>query len=116
MDLQVVEIVLARARGYCEVCGLPAQDSMAFHHRKLKSREPRKEFRDVPSNLIWVHHECHNLGTNSIHFRVAYATAKGWIVPSWAKPEEYPCLRPDGVFAYLEIDGSITLLPKQEGA
>ena len=116
IDPKVVEIVLARAQGYCEACGLSAQESMAFHHRKLKSREPRKHLRDSPSNLLWVHHSCHNLGTDSIHLKVSDASIKGWIVPSWAKPEEYPCLRPNGVLALLENDGSITLLPKQEGA
>lgn len=89
---------------------------MALHHRKLKSREPRKHLRDSPANLLWVHHSCHNLGTNSIHSKVADASAKGWIVPSWAKPEEYPCQLADGHLALLLNDGSITLLPKQEGA
>ena len=112
MDSGIVEIVMDRAGGYCETCGLPAHESMALHHRKLKSREPRKHLRDSPANLLWVHHSCHNLGTDSIHLKVADASARGWIVPSWAKPEEYPCQRADGGFAYLGNDGSITLLPK----
>jgi len=85
MDKQVAEIVLARAKGYCEACGLPGDD-FALHHRKLKSRGGKDEV----ANLIAVHHKCHNLGTFSIHLNPEKATMKGWMVPSWAEPAEYP--------------------------
>ena len=37
MNKEIVETVLLRANGYCEVCGLVLTD-YALHHRKLKSR------------------------------------------------------------------------------
>jgi len=64
VDKKVVAIVEERAGGYCEVCGLPAQPSMALHHRKLRSRGGK----DTASNLIRVHHGCHNLKTSSIRY------------------------------------------------
>jgi hypothetical protein len=48
VDKKVVEIVEQRAGNYCEACGGLAQESMALHHRKLKSRGGK----DTPANLI----------------------------------------------------------------
>ena len=42
MDKKIAETVLARAKGYCEACGLPGDD-FALHHRKLKSRGGKDE-------------------------------------------------------------------------
>ena len=83
---EIVQLVEERAGHYCETCGKPALESMALHHRKLKSRGGKDEV----ANLIAVHHKCHNLGTNSIHLNPERATVKGWMVPSWANPAEYP--------------------------
>ena len=85
MDKDVAEKVLERAQGYCEVCGLPG-DNFALHHRKLRSQGGKDEV----ANLIAVHHKCHNMGTHSIHLKPMVAKVKGWIVPSWANPIEYP--------------------------
>jgi hypothetical protein len=100
----LVALVIQRAGGYCETCGRPAAESMALHHRKLKSRGGK----DSASNLIYVHHECHNLGTESIHLRPAYAADKGWMVSSWADPENTPMHLPDGRIVLLQNDGKIT--------
>ena len=99
---EIVELVQTRAGNYCETCGRPALDSMALHHRKLKSRGGK----DSASNLIRVHHECHNLGTQSIHANPSMATDKGWMVSSWANPETEPMLCPDGSWVLLKDDGS----------
>lgn len=103
---EIVELVIQRAGGYCEKCGRPASESMALHHRKLKSRGGK----DSVSNLIWVHHECHNLGTDSIHLKPAYAADKGWMVGSWDEPETAPMHLPDGRIVLLQNDGKITNL------
>lgn len=102
----IVDLVIQRAGGYCETCGRPASESMALHHRKLKSRGGK----DSVSNLIWVHHECHNLGTNSIHLKPMYATYKGWMVSSWGESETTPMHLPDGRIVLLQNDGKITEL------
>ena len=111
MKAQIAEAVIERAGGYCETCGGSAQVSMALHHRKLKSRGGK----DSVSNLIWVHHSCHNLGTDSIHLKPALAQSKGWIVPSWADPEKYPFLKPNNSLVLLREDGTMTSITEQEG-
>ena len=107
MDKKIVQIVQERANGYCEVCGGVAQEA-ALHHRKLRSRGGKDEV----CNLIWVHHKCHNLGTDSIHLNPEWAEDKGYMVPSWRAPHEMPMLYPDGYFVLLENDGSIRKLGK----
>ena len=79
---------------------------MALHHRKLRSRGGK----DEPENLLYIHHECHNLGTNSVHNRVALATEKGWIVSSWADPKEVPVVLHGGRIVILQSDGSYAIL------
>ena len=103
MDRKIVALVEARAGNYCETCGGLALSSMALHHRKLKSRGGK----DSASNLIRVHHECHNLGTSSIHANPSMATDKGWMVSSWSDSETEPFLKPDGEWVILKNDGSI---------
>lgn len=103
---EIVNKVIERASGYCEKCGKPAAESMALHHRKLKSRGGQ----DSVANLIWVHHECHNLGTNSIHANPSYSTDKGWMVGSWQEPSECPFVKPDGTIILLHEDGNTSVL------
>lgn len=79
---------------------------MALHHRKLKSRGGQ----DTASNLLYLHHECHNTGTHGVHNKVAWATANGFIVHSWAEPTEVPVLRPDGSLVILLDDGGIAVI------
>ena len=106
MDKAIVKIVTQRATFYCEVCGQVASESMALHHRKLKSRGGK----DTPANLIRVHHKCHNLGSDSIHANPAISEDRGHMVSSWKKPEETPFLRPDGSWVLLDNEGSIKVL------
>jgi hypothetical protein len=108
VNKEVVELVKERAKGYCEVCGKPEQASMAFHHRKLRSRGGE----DTVSNLIRICHKCHNLGTKSIHMNPMDAESKGWMVGSWQKPDEVPFLRADGKRVLLLNDGSIIELER----
>ena len=105
----IVNLVIQRAGGYCEKCGRPASESMALHHRKLKSRGGK----DSVSNLIHVHHGCHNLDTDSIHSNPGYSSEKGWMVASWADPTDSPMVLPDGRLVILGEDGKIT--PIKEG-
>lgn len=110
ISAKVVEIVQERANGYCETCGGSAQLSMALHHRKLRSRGGGH----TVSNLISVHHGCHNLNTDSIHLSPGNAQNKGWIVASWQEPEETPFAKPDGSHVLLHQDGSITIVEAQD--
>lgn len=104
MNSGIIEAVKLRAGDYCEVCGKAALASMAMHHRKLKSRGGK----DSISNVIRIHHKCHNLGNKSIHMNPTDAESKGWMVSSWQEPCETPFKRPDGSMVLLNEDGTIT--------
>jgi hypothetical protein len=106
MKQDIVEKVITRANGYCETCGGRAEETMALHHRKLKSRGGKDEV----ANLIWIHHGCHNLNTDSIHLNPAKAEQKGWMVGSWQDPEESPMVYADGTTVLLKQDGTIHIL------
>lgn len=106
IDSKIVSLVVERAQGYCEACGKPEQSTMALHHRKLKSRGGG----DSASNLIRVHHSCHNMSTGSIHANPAWAESKGFMVGSWQDPQETPMHTPDGAIVLLQNDGTIITL------
>ena len=101
MDKKVAEMVLSRAKGYCEKCGLPGYN-FALHHRKLRSQGGK----DDVCNLIAVHHHCHNQERNSIHDNPKKSIQKGYIVPSWADPLDYPIHQPDGTVVRLDNEGN----------
>jgi hypothetical protein len=96
----IINKVIERANGYCEVCGLALTD-YALHHRKLKSRGGK----DSVSNLMVVHHSCHNLGTASIHLNPETATERGYMVSSWSEPEDVAVRQPDGIMVLFKNNG-----------
>lgn len=94
----------ARCRGYCEKCGWPLGTNWAMHHRVLQSR------RDVITNVMALHHECHNLGKDAVHLNVEQAMDDGYIVSQAYDPAEIPLLlrghtwtllTPEGTYRYL---------------
>lgn len=95
-------VVFSRSKGYCEKCGLQLGDNFALHHRKLKSRGGKDEV----ANFLALHHGCHNGNTDSVHFNPKVAEERGYMVPSWAKPEEWLLTLPDGRIVQLANDGS----------
>lgn len=95
------EQALARCGGYCERCGIPLGEDFALHHRKLKSRGGK----DHISNLICLHHHCHNMGNGSVHLAPEEATRRGLIVSSWDDPEEIAVELCDGSRVTLTADG-----------
>lgn len=95
-------VAVARANGRCESCEVPLDiNNFALHHRKLKSRGGKDEI----SNVIAVHHYCHNMGTNSIHMNPTEATRRGLMVNSWDNPEEIPIILDSGRTVLLTLDG-----------
>lgn len=106
IDKKIVELVVERAQGYCEACGKPEQPTMALHHRKLKSRGGK----DSASNLMRVHHSCHNMSTGSIHANPTWAEDKGFMVASWQEPDAAPMHTPNGGIVLLQNDGTIITL------
>jgi hypothetical protein len=102
------EIVFARCKGYCEKCGKPLPEGWALHHRKLKSRGGKDEV----SNFVALHHECHNLGTDSVHSNPCWADQLGLMVGSWQDPWECPLTLPDGTIVILDNEGNYKQLGK----
>lgn len=100
------ELVFARSKGYCEKCGLRLPEGWALHHRKLKSRGGKDEV----SNFVALHHECHNLGTDSVHNNPCWADQLGLMVGSWQEPIEVPLTLPDGSHVILDNEGNYKTL------
>jgi hypothetical protein len=112
MDKMIRERVWERSKGYCEMCGIPMdKQDFALHHRKLKSRGGK----DTMSNLIALHHGCHNTRTDSIHLNPKWATEHGFMVSSWSDPENVALCPPNGSRIILLNDGSIKLLQTEKG-
>lgn len=103
------DIVYARCKGYCEKCGKSLPESWALHHRKLRSRGGKDEV----SNFVALHHECHNLGTDSVHFNPANSRDYGLMVGSWQEPSECPLTLPDGSIVILNNEGTYTYLERK---
>jgi hypothetical protein len=102
------EVVYTRCRGYCEACGNALPESWALHHRKLKSRGGK----DAVSNFVALHHECHNLGTASVHLNPEKATDRGLMVPSWQDSPSCPLTLSDGSIVMLTEEGTYKHLGK----
>lgn len=99
-------MVKVRSGGYCEKCGRPLTESWALHHRKLRSRGGK----DTASNLVALHHECHNTGTDSVHLNPSASNQAGLMVATWQDSEEVPLILPSGAIVLLTDDGSYRYL------
>jgi len=75
-----------RCKGMCEYCGGDLPESWAAHHRKLRSQGGTNNI----ENAVALHHECHNLGTNSVHLNPKKSYANGFMVHSWEEPHTTP--------------------------
>ena len=103
------EIVLERCQGYCEMCGLSLPESFALHHRLLRSRGGK----DTVDNLLALHHGCHNGNTNAVHFNVALAEERGYIVPTRQVPSEYPVMLANGSTVTLTVEGTYNYIERK---
>ena len=95
------ELAYSRCKGYCEKCGLPLRDNWALHHRKLRKHGGKDEI----SNVVALHHECHNLGTYSVHLRPKASYESGLLVKSFDDPQTAPVTLPNGSRVILSSDG-----------
>lgn len=86
VELEAVELVQMRSRGYCESSLSPhcTGNGEHLHHRQLRSRGGK----DLASNLVHICHQCHTF----IHSSPGAAKSKerGWLVSSWLEPCEVP--------------------------
>jgi hypothetical protein len=105
------ETLWLRCNGYCERCGLRLDNSWAMHHRKLKSRGGKDEI----TNVLALHHHCHNLGTHSVHLAPDLATKQGYLVASWDDSKEVVVTLGDGSKVLLTDDGTYKHLEDGNG-
>lgn len=101
MKRTVRDAVIERDK-WCAVCGLPLPVTPAIHHRKLRKHGGSDDL----SNLIALHHACHNIAPKSVHQNPRLSYENGWLVHSWAQPEEVPVLLPDGRQVLLDNKGT----------
>ena len=106
---EIRDLVFSRCKGYCEKCGKRLPESWALHHRKLRSRGGKDEV----ANLVALHHGCHNLDTDSVHFNPAQARDRGLVVGSWENPSECPLTLPDGHTVILTTEGTYDYLERK---
>lgn len=85
-------------------------ESWAIHHRKLRSRGGQ----DTYSNLVALHHECHNTGTDSVHLNPSASNRAGLMVATWQDSNEVPLILPSGAIVLLTDDGSYHYLEGKE--
>ena len=90
-----------RCKGMCESCGGVLPDNWAAHHRKLRSQGGKDDL----ENVVALHHECHNLGTNSVHLNPQKSYDDGFMVRSWAEPKETPLKLMRSMWVVLTTDG-----------
>lgn len=104
---KVRNLIRARAKDRCEVCG-----SLALYHQ-IHHRRPRgmggssDEACGTAANGIWVHPSCHN----RIESNREQAILKGWLVPQGKNPAEVPFKKYNQWVLLLE-DGTMRPSPK----
>jgi len=94
--------IYERSNGYCERCEQGLPESWAAHHRKLRAQGGKDEY----VNVVALCHQCHNLGTASVHLNPAQAVDAGYIVPGWADPASTPICPSGGQKLLLLTDGT----------
>lgn len=102
MDRETRERIFTRTCGYCERCGGGMEfETFAVHHRLLRSQGGT----DSLSNLMGVHHSCHNGDTKSIHAQPHQAYNEGWMVRAGHDPRTASMRVPEGMRVLLRDDG-----------
>lgn len=102
MQRETRERIFTRAGGYCERCGGGMVfETFAAHHRLLRSQGGT----DSLSNLMAVHHSCHNGDTKAIHAQPHTAYNEGWLVRGGHDPRLTSMRLPGGTQVLLRDDG-----------
>jgi len=100
-----------RSEGYCEKCGCYIdQHQFAAHHRMLRSQGGKDDI----TNLVALCHQCHNLGTKSVHLNPEESYKMGWMVHNWHNPADVLICTDAGLIVSLNADGTKTNYKEQE--
>lgn len=109
MDVKLRKAVFDRDT-HCVKCGRYLHDNVHVHHRKLRKQGGK----DSLSNLIALCGPCHNIAPDSVHQNPERSYEQGYLVPSWADPEEWPMLLPDGSRVLLQDTGEVIYLERAD--
>lgn len=104
------EVVLARAKWYCELCGGTLNSGMSIHHRKPRQMGGTKNpYINDPVNLLAI---CGS-GTTGCHGWVETHRTDGyecgWLVRTGFNPEEIPIRDFNGNWFLLQDDQKLPL-------
>ncbi|CAB4194609.1 HNHc domain containing protein [uncultured Caudovirales phage] len=105
------EALFSRCKGMCEKCGGALPESWAAHHRKLRKHGGKDDI----NNVLALHHECHNLGTDSVHLNPKNSYANGWLVSAYADHATAPVKLAGNWWVILTEDGDYEGSPGPEG-
>lgn len=109
MKQELREAVFSRDE-HCVKCGLSLREPVAVHHRKLRKHGGA----DSLSNLIALCSPCHNIAPNSVHQNPKASYEAGYLVPSWAEPEEWSVVLPNGTKVFLTNEGEQIIVEGEE--
>lgn len=101
------DLIHHRAKGRCEICGLPVIDGQIHHRRPRGMGGTKRKETGTASNGLYVHLKCHA----RVESNRSEGLAKGWIVSQQQDPCTVPVVRWDGLFL-LADDGTVTSLNK----
>jgi 5-methylcytosine-specific restriction endonuclease McrA len=110
VDAALRAALYRRTHGYCDVCGGPmAEEAMATHHRLTRRRGGDWRL----SNLLGIHHRCHNGDTASVHLSPLKATLSGYLVPTGHDPRLAAVLLHGARWVTLHDDGTVVDVPEE---
>jgi 5-methylcytosine-specific restriction protein A len=100
------ELVKARAKGRCEICG--SGRTFQVHHRRPRGMGgSNDEASDSPANCLYLCGDCH---LEMVEVERAKALACGWLVHQGDGPAMVPVLY-RGKSKYLHHDGGLSPAP-----
>lgn len=107
----VRDIVIVRARGYCERCGYGNTATQIHHRRPRAMGGSKRHDTNTASNLGLLCVACHR----TVEADRAQAYEDGWLVHQGHSPSAVPVCR-RGVFVWLNDDGTFDAVQKiQQG-
>lgn len=95
-------LVHERAKGRCELCGVPA-DNFQLHHRRPRGMGgSKRDETGAAANALLVHPKCHTWIESNRKEAMKY----GYLVSQWADPREVPVYRAR-TWVLLDDEGAI---------
>lgn len=98
-------LVHERAKGKCELCGLPASNFQLHHRRPRGMGGTKRDESGAAANALLVHPKCHTW----IESNRSEAAKHGYLVSQWADPRDVPVYRAR-TWVLLSDDGGISIL------